>query len=856
MAIAACSTPSLVFSAEANDNKIHEVIVEGQAITTNISEFAIDQTLYGTQVQLINDAEIDTGGFTNFGELAAGLIRGANIGYSPDEGEFTIRLDGGTDRDTLLLVNGVPTFDRGTPLEDIWGATAIDPRMIESVEVFRGGQSLYYGGNGGLGVVNVIYKQPEAGEEVTGEIGFYGGSFKTREIYGNMSMPLFARDDHALMVFGRSYETDAHEIFSKEAHVDNVIALGGFQEFPYTYNLLGMKYVWAIDAETEFRAGYQFATVDFHDSFPNFTIYQPNFTEFPIFDMSFKTRFNERHSLEVEGYYSAPTLKNTELDARICNIPRLQDLPDNIQVIAREQGIDRFTTAAQFEEFAAGIDNLPAGCVTNPYGNLGRAASSSTGSIYVDENGVPYGTINNPFPIGAPIGTVIQSTANFGTNVPVKGFGSTDQFEAGYIDYGLNTRLKTTWSEWFETVVGAQYVTHEDNSDHVYGMSDEAVESIGLYSDLRFNLPIFEGSHWSVAGRQDFNDPFEDEFIWKLGVRQDFAKGIYLRGNGGTSYSNPRLTEIGARGDDVTNPSLETQGVETYSLGLGMNGEAFTGTFNVELGYFNTEINNMFGSASIDRVCAEVAALNGETLNLVTNIERPDEFCRLALTEYNAGSITGNETAYFNQNVTQDIEGYTLDIAFDFDQWQLDLTFTDMESERDNPLYQKLALLEGTGEELNFVVPGDAGYARKRQVAETPEWSASALLTYTPTDRWTIALNPKWQGPEWAYAGNTNGRLVNAAGERVSPDLNFGDYMVVNASVQYYMGVEKQHRFLLRVVNLLDEDYYERASASADKLVSRAAVRGELTSLDADYYYQYGWNGKPQSFWLQYEYKF
>lgn len=57
----------------------------------------------------------------------------------------------------------------------------------------------------------------------------------------------------------------------------------------------------AIDADTEFRAGYQFATVDFHDSFPNFTIYQPNFTGFPIFDMSFKKRFNERHSLEVEG---------------------------------------------------------------------------------------------------------------------------------------------------------------------------------------------------------------------------------------------------------------------------------------------------------------------------------------------------------------------------------------------------------------------------------------------------------------------------------------------------------------------------------------------------------------------------
>jgi hypothetical protein len=145
---------------------IEEIIVEGQRIKeTALSNVAVDFARYGTQVQVISNYEIDTGGFTNFGELASGLIRGANIGYSPDEGEFTIRIDGGSDRDTLLLLDGVPTFDRGTPLEDLWGATAIDPRMIDSVEIFRGGQSLYYGGNGGLGVVSVRYKQPDGSEK-------------------------------------------------------------------------------------------------------------------------------------------------------------------------------------------------------------------------------------------------------------------------------------------------------------------------------------------------------------------------------------------------------------------------------------------------------------------------------------------------------------------------------------------------------------------------------------------------------------------------------------------------------------------------------------------------------------------
>jgi len=70
------------------------------------------------------------------------------------------------------------------------------------------------------------------------------------------------------------------------------------------------------------------------------------------------------------------------------------------------------------------------------------------------------------------------------------------------------------------------------------------------------------------------------------------------------------------------------------------------------------------------------------------------------------------------------------------------------------------------------------------------------------------------------------------------------------------MGDSQQHRFLLRAVNLFDEDYFELARASADQRVSRAGVRGEIGRFDPEYYYQYGWNGKPRSFWLQYEYSF
>lgn len=86
-------------AADVSGSDEDAIIVEGQRVIRDeeATALAADFVEYGTQVQLISDAEIKTGGFTNFGELAAGLIRGANVGYSPDEGEFTIRIDGGTD---------------------------------------------------------------------------------------------------------------------------------------------------------------------------------------------------------------------------------------------------------------------------------------------------------------------------------------------------------------------------------------------------------------------------------------------------------------------------------------------------------------------------------------------------------------------------------------------------------------------------------------------------------------------------------------------------------------------------------------------------------------------------------------
>jgi hypothetical protein len=262
---------------------------------------------------------------------------------------------------------------------------------------------------------------------------------------------------------------------------------------------------------------------------------------------------------------------------------------------------------------------------------------------------------------------------------------------------------------------------------------------------------------------------------------------------------------------------------------------------------FDTEIANLFGNAQIRNVCPGVDPTQVINPNIIT----PVEFCAA----FPSSGLSPLDSATFNTRAKQDIRGYTLDVAFDLDKWTLDFSFTKQESLEPNPVFGLRAVRAGTGQALTTLVPGAAGSDPFRQSGERPEWMASALLTYTPNDRWVISLNPRWQGPEYLYVQNNAARLVDAAGNRTNPDVNFGDYFVLNASVQHFMGEDRQHRLMLRLVNVLDEDYWERGGAT-DRAFSRAGVRGEIGPSNPAFFYTYGWNGKPLSYFLQYEYNF
>ncbi|CAN5156380.1 N/A [soil metagenome] len=312
----AISAPALAEAGAAADNDQQSIVVTGRVLAaTPIATSAIE---YGNNVQIVGAQEIAASGASNFAELAQFLIKGANIGYSPDEGEYTIRLDGGGDRDTLVVLDGVPLYDRGPALEDIWGTTTIDPHMIDRVEVFRGGNSLFFGSNGGIGVISIVTKRPDGTNKI--ELGASYGSFNSRELWGNARFAADSEGRHSFMVYGSSQQTDGPRIFNPADFVDNLVIAGAVQKYPLNRNNVGIKYLWKISDQTEFRANGQYTQIEFQDAFPDTETFSPNRVRYPIIDVNLQHRWSPKLMSEVAAYWSNPKLNNTETFAEICQI--------------------------------------------------------------------------------------------------------------------------------------------------------------------------------------------------------------------------------------------------------------------------------------------------------------------------------------------------------------------------------------------------------------------------------------------------------------------------------------------------------------------------------------------------------
>lgn len=532
-----CGLTGTAFAANntsAPDAEPTVVTVTGKK--SSASTVAKELSAYGTEVQVITAEQIDRSGAINFAEAAQFLVKGVNVGYSPDEGEFTIRLDGGGDRDTLVTLDGVPLYDRGPALENIWGATTIDPHMIENIEVFRGGNSLYFGSNGGIGVVNVVTKKPDGTRK--GEFGVSYGSFATREVWGNYSFPLDEEGKHSFMFYGSMLATDSPQIFDPAKFTDNVALSGGIQDYPLNKNHVGAKYLWQIDDNTQFRANVIYTESWFQDPFPSGESYSPNTLRYPIFDVAFTKRFSDKVLLEASAYYSNPELWNAELYPEICKIAAGCVDPNNpTKTIPRGAW-----TGAVEPAFAHGFGT------TNQY----RSGFKETGATvrttltlnrwfevvagvqyvsYTDDSDERFATPDND-------STTTGVFLDFHPRLPFS--PNTNISLAIRQDYSEAFDSKTIWKFGFKHPVGDFYIRANGGTSYSLPQTNE------LY----------------------INNPRPPE------ASNDLA-----------------FTVIG-------NPNLQTEETETYNAAIGYQHIAGSFTFTGEIGAFDTEISNRIRTTS------------------------------------------------------------------------------------------------------------------------------------------------------------------------------------------------------------------------------------------------------------------
>lgn len=742
-------------AVSSNETQVSAVTVNSERKSAQATVVAKELAQFGTDVQVISGERVEQSGAINFAEALQFLVKGVNIGYSPDEGEYTIRLDGGGDRDTLVAVDGVPLYDRGPVLENIWGATTIDNHMVENIEVFRGGNSLYFGSNGGIGVVNVITKKPDGTRK--GDFGVSYGSFQTREVWGNYSFPLDEDGKHSLMVYGSMLATDGPRIFDPALFTDNVALSGGVQDYPLNKNHIGIKYLWKIDDDTELRANAIYTESWFQDPFPSGESYSPNTLRYPIMDASFSKRWSDNILTEASAYYSNPQLWNAELYPVVCRIR--------------------------------------AGC---PAANVVNAAGVSTRTV----------------PLGAYTGTVEPGFAH--------GFGKSNQFKSGFVEMGATARATVKFNQYLEAVGGVQWVSYKDDSDARFAVPNNDSATTGVFVDVHPSLPFSPNTKISLAVRTDFSDAFDSKSIWKFGVKHPFLTDYYVRANGGTSYSLPQTNELyinnprpptavsGAAFTVVGNAALLPEETETYNAAFGYNHDFGFAQVFAEVGAFKTEVTNRISTTS------------GRPLIVSDN------------------GVNVPVDTYFNNSAINQINGWTAEFDLRLgDQWHANIGYTNQDS----------ALT--------------AGSRKGEQLSETPVWFATASLDWTSKDkRLKFQVLPRFQGPEYATGGpaipGTTKPAVNGRGADTGVPryrYNFGDYTVVNATVTYLAGAELQHRFQLRIVNLLDTKYAERWGYG-NNFYGAAFNRGEYTNQDDRYFYGYPFEGKPRSFYATVATKF
>lgn len=183
-----------------------EMVVTGRRIEERLSAELAE---IGHHVEVIKGEEIEKAGFVDLNQAIEALVPGAFVSVKSGRGDYAnVKLHGGSE--VLWLLDGVRLNNR------LYGSGYLDTisvKMIDRIEILKGGEGLFYGTDSQAGVINIITKKIT--EDPSGQIGASYGSYDYKDVHAHVTDTL---KDNGFMVFGSAEGWEGYSTFSSEVY--------------------------------------------------------------------------------------------------------------------------------------------------------------------------------------------------------------------------------------------------------------------------------------------------------------------------------------------------------------------------------------------------------------------------------------------------------------------------------------------------------------------------------------------------------------------------------------------------------------------------------------------------------------
>ncbi|MEQ6120647.1 TonB-dependent receptor plug domain-containing protein [Reichenbachiella sp. MALMAid0571] len=244
--------------AQENNPDIKELPLDRVVVTGTKFDLPIEKS--GKSIYKLTNEDIERNSGKSLSEVlneVPGIQIDGNFGTPGTNLSYYLR--GGRDKNTLILIDGVPLNDP-SGINATYDLRYLPLNQVESIEVLKGGLSTLYGTGASAGVINIKLKEATQ-ESLSGQIRASAGSYSTYGTSGNLNG---TTDKFSYFVYGNYLSSGGFSAASDE-NSSSKFAKDGFKQ---KNALVKLGYKFSDSFNLDFLTGYDDIEADYdNDAF-------------------------------------------------------------------------------------------------------------------------------------------------------------------------------------------------------------------------------------------------------------------------------------------------------------------------------------------------------------------------------------------------------------------------------------------------------------------------------------------------------------------------------------------------------------------------------------------------------------